>query len=348
MPSTEIKFGVIGCGRFGKLWTQTLSAFGSVAVFDKNPIDPASLVVPAGQTIQFLPLEQVATASMIFLCVPISEIDPVCRELAPLLSPGTIVVDTCSVKVYPAKVMQAILPKNQPLIATHPLFGPDSVARLGTPGRKIVVCPLRVSTVEQDQLLSILKELQLHIIETTADNHDRQMARSQSLVHLLGRVFADLDLNNQEISTPDYESLLRINSFVNNDTWQLFFDMQCYNPYTPLMRLTLRQSLDNLEEKIRVESETKAPDDGTFFLWRSMIEQLDHEIIQLIAHRLNVGKRVQEYKKMRDLPVTDPEREKELDKNYEIWMRELGISAVEPVKNVLKLLMKEVKSQNQK
>ena len=146
----------------------------------------------------------------------------------------------------------------------------------------------------------------------------------------------------------DYVSLLSMNNMVQNDTWQLFFDMQCYNPYTPLMRLTLRQSLDNLEEKIRVESETKAPDDGTFFLWRSMIEQLDHEIIQLIAHRLNVGKRVQEYKKMRDLPVTDPEREKELDKNYEIWMRELGISAVEPVKNVLKLLMKEVKSQNLK
>ena len=169
------------------------------------------------------------------------------------------------------------------------------------------------------------------------------MARSQALVHLLGRAFSDLKLEEQEISTPDYESLLRIDHLVTNDTWQLFNDMQVYNPYTPLMRLTLRQSLDMLEEKIRVAGEDKAPDDGTFFLWRSMIDQLDHEVINVIAHRLKVGKRVQEYKKLRNLPVFDADRECELDRSYDEWIKEAGIDNVAAVKKILYTIIKEVK-----
>jgi prephenate dehydrogenase len=69
-------------------------------------------------------------------------------------------------------------------------------------------------------------------------------------VHLLGRALASLNLEKQEISTPDYESLLNISSLVNNDTWQLFFDMQRYNPYAEEMRRTLRASLDDLETRI--------------------------------------------------------------------------------------------------
>src|SRR5208282_927013 len=153
---------------------------------------------------------------------------------------------------------------------------------------KIIFCPLRVTATEQSKVADIFNRLKLSVIETTPDNHDRQMARSQALVHLIGRALSNLHLEEQEISTPDYESLLRINTFVNNDTWQLFYDLQCYNPYTPLMRLTLRQTLADLEEGIRVASEEKAPDDGTFFLWRSLIDQLDHEIINLISHRLTV------------------------------------------------------------
>lgn len=321
--------GIVGYGRFGKLLSEMLQPFGTVFIFDKNnPITP---------------LAEVAKATVLFLAIPISELEKCCQELAPLLAVHTIVVDTCSVKSYPAKVMQAVLPKTQPLIATHPLFGPDSVARLGLTGRKIVFCPLRVNDEQKNIVLALFEKLALTVIETTPDNHDRQMARSQALVHLLGRAIADLGLEEQEISTPDYESLLRINTMVNNDTWQLFFDLQVYNPYTPLMRLTLRQTLADIEERIRIAGEQKAPDDGTFFLWRSMIDQLDHEIINLISHRLTVGKRVQEYKKLRSLPVTDPDRERELERSYEEWIKAAGIENVAAVKEILHTIIREVK-----
>lgn len=234
---TKKNFGIIGYGRFGKLWAEKLAEFGTVTVFDKKFKKGVSL-------------EQVARANILFLAVPISNFKKLCLELPPLLSPETIVVDTCSVKIYPAKIMSEAFPKDQPYAGTHPLFGPDSVARLGFKGRKLVFCPLNLNKKQKQELLNLFTKLQLKVIETNPVDHDRQLARSQALVHFLGRALADLHLENQEISTPDYESLLQINSLVNNDTQQLFLDMQTFNPYTSTMRSTLLKSLEELNKKI--------------------------------------------------------------------------------------------------
>lgn len=336
------KIGVIGYGRFGQLWARALSGRGSMLVFD-NKFSGAGNMPEDAHGLRFAPLSEVAQADILFIAVPVADFANLCQEISSLLSPKTMVVDTCAVKVYPAKIMDAVLPVHQPRAATHPLFGPDSVARLGLAERKLVFCPLNLNDKQRTELLNLFTELKLTVIQTTPDDHDRQMARSQALVHFFGRALEDLHLEDQEISTPDYESLLRINSLVNNDTWQLFFDMQTYNPYTPFMRLTLRQSLSDLDEKIRQAGETKAPDDGTFFLWRAMIDQLDHELINLISHRLKVGERIQEYKKLRALPVTDLARERELDKSYDQWIAEAGIEQKKAVKQILQKIIHEVK-----
>ncbi len=337
------KFGIIGYGRFGQLWAKTLANFGEVLVFDTKFFDKKN-IPEAESGIRFVSMSEAAQTDILFLAVPVADFEKLCKGLSSQLSSQTIVVDTCAVKVYPAKIMTDALLKSQPYAATHPLFGPDSVARLGLAGCKLVFCPLNLTDTQRTELLNLFVELKLVVIETTPDDHDRQMARSQALVHFFGRALADLHLESQEISTPDYESLLRINSLVNNDTWQLFFDMQTYNPYTPFMRLILRQSLADLDEKIRQAGENKTPDEGSFFLWRSMIDQLDHEIINLIAHRLKVGKRIQGYKKLHGMAVTDPERERELKKNYDLWIREAGIEKAEAVKQILQKIIHEVKN----
>ena len=242
--------GVIGYGRFGEMWARTLAAMSRTVVYDLK-WERAESVPVLPEPLEAARFEQVAGSDLLFLSVPISELETCCRRLGPLLSASTLVADVCSVKVHPAKVMRDTLKPDQPLLGTHPLFGPDSVARLGLSGRKIVLCPLRASSEQTRVLRAIFERLELQIIEATPDEHDQQMAHSQALVHLLGRALTKLSLDAQEISTPDYESLLNIRSFVNNDTWQLFFDMQRYNPYAQQMRRTLRASLDDLEARIQ-------------------------------------------------------------------------------------------------
>lgn len=231
-----MKIGIIGHGRFGKLWTKLMGEFGEVVIHDKENNN----------------LELVLNVDILFLLVPISEIKNVCREIADKLDEKTIVVDACSVKVKPVEEMKSELKHHQPIIATHPLFGPDSVNRSGLEGQKIVVSSIRVTEQQLEMLENILKKMKLKIIHETPEEHDKQMASSQALVHFLGRGLSDLNLKEQDISTPDYQSLLKINDLVNNDTQQLFFDMQLYNPYAKEMRQNLIDSLKILESKIEI------------------------------------------------------------------------------------------------
>lgn len=240
----KITIGIIGYGRFGKLWASCLTRFGTVFVYDKRGL-PA--ILPRG--IKAATLSQVVDVTMLFLLVPISQIESCCKEIAPLLQKHTIVLDACSVKLYPTKFMKKNLPTNQPVIATHPLFGPDS-SKNGVIGKKIVFSPLRASRGQIALCKKILRSLGLIVLHTTPSQHDRAMARSQALVHLIGRSLKPLRLQSQEISTPDYASLLAMQAMVQNDSWQLFLDMQNYNPYTKSIRKKFLQKLMSIEKSL--------------------------------------------------------------------------------------------------
>ncbi|MFZ2189884.1 MAG: prephenate dehydrogenase/arogenate dehydrogenase family protein [Candidatus Magasanikiibacteriota bacterium] len=236
-----MRVGIIGYGRFGKLWAELMKEFGEVVVYDKQVKSQKSIKSK---------VSDVLDVDMLFLLVPISEIKNVCKEIRAKLNEKTIVIDACSVKVKPVREMKQILKSNQPIIATHPLFGPDSVKRFGLVGQKIVVSNIRATAKQLNLLKNILKKLKLKIIQATPEEHDKQMAKSQALVHFFGRGLADLKLKKQKIFTPDYESLLKINDLVNNDTWQLFFDMQLYNPYAKKIRKDLLLALKKLDSKL--------------------------------------------------------------------------------------------------
>ncbi|MBI4272742.1 prephenate dehydrogenase/arogenate dehydrogenase family protein [Candidatus Uhrbacteria bacterium] len=240
----KITIGVIGYGRFGKLWTSCLTSFGTILVHDKRGV---SARIPRG--VRFANLEEVVKTDMLFLLVPISQIESCCRDIAPLLQKHTLVIDGCSVKLHPARLMKKLLPKNQPLIATHPLFGPDS-GKNGVAGKKIVLHRLRATPHQMKVFESMLKTLGLVLIHATPLQHDKAMARSQALVHLIGRSLEPLRLRQQRISTPDYESLLSMQTMVRHDSWQLFSDMQHYNPYTRAIRKKLFTTLTSIEKSL--------------------------------------------------------------------------------------------------
>lgn len=231
------KFGIIGYGRFGKLWAKCLKPFGKVFIYKKS--DSTEKLLKTIDT------------DFLFLLVPISQIADVCKQIKKHLTPKTVVVDACSVKEYPVQMMKKYLPKGQPIIATHPLFGPDSVKQFGLKNQRIVVCPVSASKNTFALFLGVLKKMQLEIIKATERHHDEQMAISQALVHFIGRGLEPLLLKKQKISTPNYESLLKLSSMVSNDTFQLFTDMQCYNKHSKPTRKKFIQSMLNINSKLQ-------------------------------------------------------------------------------------------------
>src|SRR3989338_3394771 len=169
----KIRFGIIGYGRFGKLWAKYMSKYGMVFVFDKR-----KKITEKIPNITATDLRQTTSADIVFLTVPISELEDCCNTIRPFLSPKTLVVDMCSVKIWPVKIMKKYLPKNQPILATHPLFGPDSEKiNKGINGLKIVVCSSKTKSVFEKKLTAIFKKLKLKVIISSPQEHDRQMAR---------------------------------------------------------------------------------------------------------------------------------------------------------------------------
>ena len=138
--------------------------------------------------------------------------------------------------------MEEILPPETPLLATHPMFGPDS-AKTGTAGLPLVMYPLRHATEGAEfWKRSFEDNLGLQVLEMTPDEHDRTAAYTQGITHLIGRVLGNLHLEPHPMGTKGYRSLLEIVQQTCNDPFQLFLDMQNFNPYTRDMRREVQES----------------------------------------------------------------------------------------------------------
>ena len=237
--------GIIGCGRLGGLLVGLLAKDFKVFAYDARPLSRRirSLGgVPA-------PLEEVCGQDAVILCVPIRDIETVLRRIRGLLRPGTLVVDTCSVKEHPARLMKKILPRHVEILATHPTFGPDSAAE-SLKGLKIIVCPLRVGAGRLSRIKSYLRGKGLVVFESSPREHDRQMAHSLVLTHVIGRALIRIKARDVPMDTEGYKRLMRILQTVQNDSVELFEDMNRYNAFAERVRQDLRSALDALERRL--------------------------------------------------------------------------------------------------
>jgi hypothetical protein len=59
-----------------------------------------------------------------------------------------------------------------------------------------------------------------------------------------------MKLEPAAVSSLGYKKLLEIIEQTCNDSWQLFLDLQRFNPYTPAMRQKLDQALEALKANL--------------------------------------------------------------------------------------------------
>jgi len=182
---------------------------------------------------------------LVILAVPMNALASVVKEIKGKIRRKTIIMDVCSVKVMPSRILKKYIKNN--IIATHPLFGPDS-AKHGFIGHKMVFCPLNIKKQNFIKIKKIFTDLGVKDIICTPKEHDQMMARSQALVHFLGRAL--INIKPQIIATPDYYNLLTMMDKVWNDSWELFYDMQILNPYATAERKKFINQVLNIEKKI--------------------------------------------------------------------------------------------------
>lgn len=242
--TSEIKqLGMLGFGRFGQTFARLLSTQFQIHVYDPEAKEASN------NKIIFDELASVAQQSTIIIATPIRLFSSVIAELSPLLKNPTTIIDVCSVKTYPVEVMLSGLPAHADIIATHPMFGPDSV---NADKRPIVMHAVRDTMGHYAGWCECFTNLGLDVVEMTPEQHDRQAAYSQNVTHVIGRLLETMRIKSTSLDTQSFERLLAVMNQTCNDSDTLFQDLLKYNPYSQEMLDSMSTALTKVREGLGV------------------------------------------------------------------------------------------------
>ena len=205
--------------------------------------------VDNNEGIEICSLSEVLECILVFIAVPIRSFEEVIKEIATYKLYNTTIIDVCSVKVYPVEIMEKYLPEQVGIIGSHPHFGPDSYS----PFRelKVTICPVRDVYKRSNDIKGIFEAQSVHTIELTPDEHDRIAASSQGVTHFIGRVLNESGIRSTNMNTMGFNELLGVIEQTCNDSWDLFKDLQRYNPYTNDMIDNLVGTIEKIHNKIK-------------------------------------------------------------------------------------------------
>jgi len=232
---------IIGFGRFGQLWASILKDDFDLCVFDEKK-DAELTATTLGFT--YKSIDEALKSDVIFYCVPISQFEKTLKTHLPHFAnqvKSKTLIDVLSVKSHPQQVFEKHLPPGYCAILTHPMFGPDSFTSNST-SKKTLVIDSKDKGDKYQFWLEYFRAKDFCVLQMSADEHDRLAAQSQGVTHFIGRILAEFDLKPTVIDTAGATKLQEIKEQVGNDSWQLFVDLQTYNPYTRAMRVDLARA----------------------------------------------------------------------------------------------------------
>lgn len=241
---------IIGFGRFGKTLYRLLKDDFSITIYQRKPLSPEEKLLLNKTAKIASSLEEVYISDCVFFAVPISSFASVIKSHKKYFKKDQLLVDVLSVKVHPQKIFEKYVKKTDSyFLLTHPMFGPDS-SRDGFKDLPLILSKGTAPIQLYDFWKKFFNGKGLHIVELSPEEHDRLAANSQGLTHFVGRLLEEMKFKKGPIDSLGTKKLLEIEEQTCNDTWQLFTDLQHYNPFTKHMRLHLGSAYKKLYKKL--------------------------------------------------------------------------------------------------
>ena len=174
-----------------------------------------------------------ARHDLVIVAVPIAVTVEVITEALPHVRAGACMVDVTSVKRAPMEAMIAHAPEGVDVIGTHPMFGPQGA---DMDRQKVVLCAGRGETW-LPRVRRLFEAFGAEIVESTAEEHDAQMALIQVLIHektmvlgsVLERLKAGLERSLQ-FASPIYRAELAMVGRMFSQQAELYADILTSNP----------------------------------------------------------------------------------------------------------------------
>lgn len=239
---TPKTLGIIGYGRFGAVLYRMLKSYFTIVVHDTSKKQVKGVT--------YVSLPEVCQSDVVVFAVPISKLEAVVKKAKKHLSKQQTVMDVSSVKVHPKNIFSTHLKDSGVYqLLTHPMFGPDST-KDGFKGLPVMIHGLFAPRNVVHYWKALFKKIGLEVAEMTPEEHDKEAAFSQGVTHFMGRVLDDMNLKPTSIDTKGFKVLMETVEQTCNDTWELFKDLQHYNPYTKKMRKKLEDSFHHVQNQL--------------------------------------------------------------------------------------------------
>jgi len=236
--------------QFMEFFTPHLTEYFDIYIFDRNAKNTQQIadlwVTPSS-------LEIAAGCDYIMLWYPAAYIGDLIRDITPFLQRESVVFDICSIKSSPAQDMLRLLPSSNHIIATHPIFWPQS-GKHGITWLTMTISNVRCDADIFSSFTEIFSEkLWLKVVDISPEEHDREMAYIQGITHFIGRALKEIDIPNSLLATSSYSHLREAKEMVGNDSDALFLSIQWDNPFTQQVREKLMSEFERLQAWIQSE-----------------------------------------------------------------------------------------------
>jgi arogenate dehydrogenase (NADP+) len=257
---SRIHIGVVGLGLIGGSLALDLRQKNYTVLGVSRRLSTCKQAIARGIVDEAnVDLSLMAKADLVFLCTPISLIQPIAMQLIPHLSPTTVLTDVASVK---APIVDAIAPHWPNFIGGHPMAGTaetglDAALAGLFVNRAYVLTPIASTPSEAvERVAEIAQSLQAHVYQCDPEAHDRAVAWISHLpvmvsASLISACLSEADPIVLDLAQKFASSGFRDTSRVGGGNPELGVMMAQHNQAAILRSLqTYRQHLDQMIRQI--------------------------------------------------------------------------------------------------
>ena len=224
-----VKTAILGAGKMGVWFAKFCKENGEqVILSDRKKEKLSKLGKELGvKTADFT--DAVKKADNVIICVSMDAFEEVVKKIAPSVREGQGVVDICSIKEQPVKIMHQYLGKAL-VLGTHPVFGPGSK---GVKHKAYILTPTNAKEEAfAEKYRKWLEKVGARVFIMSPKKHDELMSVVLGFPHFLGLVACDTLLEQKDfaqtkkVAGTTYRILLTLAEATALENPELFSSLQ--------------------------------------------------------------------------------------------------------------------------
>jgi len=224
-----MKTAIIGAGKMGVWFAKFCKENGEQVILSSRKKEKlAKLGEELGVETADL-ADAVKKADNVIICVSIDAFKEVVKKIAPSVREGQTVVDICSIKEQPVKVMHQYLRKAL-VLGTHPVFGPGSPS---AKNKAYILTPTNAKEQEfAEKYKGWLEKVGARVFIMSPKKHDELMSIVLGLPHFVGLVTCETLLEQPEfletkkVAGTTYQMLFTLAEATALENPELFSSLQ--------------------------------------------------------------------------------------------------------------------------